>query len=142
MSEKIIVRQNKDYQIEYKSVRPDQPDRGDYDPVHALHEVTPYGMLLISLASCTSQVVLSYASHHGLNLEAVEFQVDYDRIYKDDCDNCEQIDRYDEIISERITFEGNLTKNEQDKLFKIAHHCPIEKILRSGIRVESKLEHK
>lgn len=139
MSEKVIVRQTQDYQIEFQAVHPDQPDPGDFQSVHALHEITPYGMMLVSLATCTGQVVLSYANHHGLNLQEVELRVEYDRIYKDDCDNCQQIEQYVEIISEEIRFTGDLSQEERKKLFRIAHQCPIKKIFQDGIKIEAEL---
>lgn len=63
MSEKVFVRQNKNFEVSFWAVNPEKPDSDDFQPVHALHEVTPYGMLLISLATCTAQVVLTYAQH-------------------------------------------------------------------------------
>jgi len=140
MSEKIIVRQNKDYQVEFEAVDPHQPDSEDFQPVHGLHEITPYGMMLVSLATCTAQVVLSYANHHGLKLEQVEFRMEYDRVYQEDCDNCQHINQYHEIITEQITFQGDLSSQEREKLFKIAHQCPIEKIFRNGIEIKSELK--
>ena len=140
MSEKIIVRQDNQYRIEFEAVDPNQPDAEDFRPVQGLHEITPYGMMLASLATCTAQVVLSYANHHGLDLEEVEFRVAYDRSYQDDCDDCENIDDFDDIITEEIRFRGNLSEKEREKLFKIAHQCPIEKIFREGIKIQSELK--
>jgi len=140
MTEKIIVRQYKDYQVEFEAVDPHQPDSENYQAVHGLHEITPYGMMLVSLATCTGQVVLSYANHHGLDLEQVEFRMRYDRDYREDCDNCQHTGQYQEIISEQITFQGGLSSQEEEKLFKIAHQCPIEKIFRQGIEIKSALK--
>jgi putative redox protein len=96
-------------------------------------------MMLISLAGCTAQVVLAYAHHHGLKLDQVEFRITYDRVYKEDCDNCESIDRYEEQVQERITFLGDLSEEEKQKLFQIARHCPIERILKQGVDIRSEL---
>jgi uncharacterized OsmC-like protein len=140
MSEKVIVRQNKNYEIGFWAVDPNQPDSDDYQPVHGLHEVTPYGMMLVSLAACTAQVVLSYAEYHDVELDEVEFHVAYERVYREDCDDCENIDRYEEAINERIKFIGNLSDAEKQKLFKIAHQCPIDKMFRQGIQINSELD--
>jgi len=139
LSEKVIVRQNKDFQIGFWAVDPAKPDSVNYQPIHSLHEMTPYGMLLISLAACTAQVVLVYAQHHGLNLDEVEFRMAYDRVYKEDCEDCENIDRYEEKVEEQITFSGNLSQEDRQNSFQIAHHCPIEKILKQGMDIHSEL---
>lgn len=140
MSEKIIARQNKNYEIGFWAVDPNEPDTDNYQAVQGLHEVTPYGMMLISLASCTAQIVFSYAQHHDVALEEVEFHLAYERGYSKDCDDCEHIDRYEEEINERIKFSGNLSKAEKQRLFKIAHQCPIEKMFRQGIAINSELD--
>jgi putative redox protein len=139
MSEKVIVRQNKNYEVGFWTVDPNQPDSDDYQPVQGLHEITPYGMMLVSLATCTAQVVLPYAHHHAVDLEEIEFRLTYDRIYQEDCENCEHIHEYKEEINEQITFYGDLSQSEKEKLFKIAHQCPIEKIFRGGIDIHSEL---
>ena len=127
MSEKVIVRQNNRFEVGFWAVNPHYPESDDFQPVHDLHEVTPYGMLLVSVATCTAQVVLSYAQNHGVSLEEVEFQMAYKRDYKEDCDNCEQTNRYEEQIEEEIEFFGDLNEDQREKLFQIAHQCPIAK---------------
>jgi len=139
LSEKAIVRQNKNFETGFWIVDPEKAEAQDYYLVHGLHEVTPYGMLLISLAACTAQVVLIYAQHHGMKLDEVEFHMTYDRVYEDDCEGCEKIDRYEEKVGEQITFIGDLSDEDRRKLFQIAHHCPIEKILKHGIEIHSEL---
>ena len=139
MAEKVIVRQNKNFEVGFWAVDPNQPDSEDYQTVQGLHEVTPYGMMLISLAACTAQVLFPYAKHHDVNLEEIKFQLAYDRVYRDDCQDCENINKYDEKIQETITFHGDLSDSELKKLFKIAHQCPIEKIFRNGIEIHSEL---
>jgi uncharacterized OsmC-like protein len=140
MSEKIIVRQNKNDEIGFWAADPNKPDADDYQPVHGLYEVTPYGLMLISLASCTAQVVFAYAQHHNVALAEVELQLAYERIYREDCDDCENIDHYEEAIHERIQFSGDLSATEKQRLFRIAHQCPINKMYQRGIEINSELE--
>lgn len=139
MTEKMIIRQNKDWQVGFWATDPNDPDSEDFQPVQALHEITPYGMMLASLGSCTAQVVLSYAQHHDVALDEVEFRLSYERVFKEDCEDCERIERYDEQIHEQITFFGDLEEGEKQKLFKIAHQCPIDKMFRNGIEINSSL---
>jgi uncharacterized OsmC-like protein len=141
VSERIIVRQNKDNQIGFWAVDPNGPDSEEYHPVHALYELTPYGLMLVSLASCTAQVVFSYAQYHEVALDEVELHMAYERVYGKDCDDCENIDQYEEEIHERIKFGGEkLSDAEKEKLFRIAHQCPIDKMFRHGIEIRSELD--
>ncbi|MGD8626405.1 MAG: osmotically inducible protein C, partial [Anaerolineae bacterium] len=55
------------------------------------------------------------------------------------CQNCQEIDRYQEQLQETLTFRGDLTEAERQKLFKIAHQCSIHKMLESGIEIRSEL---
>jgi uncharacterized OsmC-like protein len=138
MSEKIIVRQNKNYQVGFWTVDPLQPVSGEYQQVQNLNELTPYGMMLVSLAVCTSQILLVYAKNHQIDLEEIELRLSYERDYKGDCDHCEDIRRYDEIIAKEIIFYGNISPEIRQKLLDIAHQCPIYKIYTRGIAINSK----
>jgi len=137
MSERIVFRQDRNYQVEFQASDPREPDDDQVASVSGLHEVTPYGMMLFSLASCTAQVVLTYAEHHQIPLQEVELDLRYMRIFEEDCENCENIDRYREEIHERIEFFGNLSEGERKKLFRIAHQCPIHKMFEDGIDINS-----
>ena len=142
MSEKVIVCQNKDYEVGFWVLDPQKPDSDDYQPVHGLHEITPYAMMLIGLATCTAQVVFSYVEHHDVKLDEIEFHLYYDRVYHNDCEDCEKINYYEEKINEQIRFLGDLSQAEKEKLFQIAHHCPIEKMYKQGIQIHSELNKK
>ena len=139
MSERIVFKQNHQFQVEHYASEPREPDSDAVHRVQGLHEVTPYGMMLFSLASCTAQVVLSYAEHHQISLREVEFDVSYERVFAEDCDNCEEIDHYQEKIQELITLRGEITPEQREKLYRIAHQCPIHKMYEDGIVIDSSL---
>lgn len=138
MSEQIIVRQDNNYQVGFWTVDSLQPESEEFQQVQNLNELTPYGMMLVSLATCTSQVVLSYAKNHQIDLDEVELRLTYERDYKDDCDRCEGITQYGEIIAKEMIFYGNLTPEIRQKLLGIALHCPIHKIFTQGVAINSK----
>ena len=137
MAEKVIVRQNKKYEVGFWAVDPEKPDSDDYSSVHGLHEVTPYGMMLVSLANCTAQIVMAFAANHNIALDEVELRMKYERNYTEDCENCESSSQYEELIIEEIEFFGDLSKDQKKKLFKIAHLCPIAKIFQNGINIQT-----
>lgn len=137
MSEKVIIRQKRNYETNFMALDPDGPGADKSRPVQGIHELTPYGMVLAGLGTCTAFVVNAYAEHHGLNVEVVELKLEYQRTFKEDCAHCEEIDKYEDQISMTVSFEGNLTAQERDKLFKISLHCPVHKMLKSGITVKA-----
>jgi putative redox protein len=94
-------------------------------------------MLLASLGSCTAIVLHTYAQHHDVALQEVELNLSYEREFREDCENCEGIEKYQEHIQEEIQLSGDLTTAEHDKLMHIAHQCSIYKMLESGIEIDS-----
>jgi uncharacterized OsmC-like protein len=95
-------------------------------------------MLLASLGSCTAIVLNTYARNHGLALDEVELRLAYERKFDEDCENCEVIDAYREVITEEILFTGSLTEQERRKLYQVSKQCPIHKMLEAGVPVESR----
>jgi uncharacterized OsmC-like protein len=111
----------------------------DLRAVEQLHELTPYGMMLASLGSCTAMVINTFAQNHDYPLETVDIRLKYERIFKEDCENCAGIDRYDESISEKIQFLGDLSEQQSSRLAQVAHLCPIYKMFKSGIEIHTEI---
>ncbi|MEJ2447957.1 MAG: OsmC family protein [Anaerolineales bacterium] len=139
MPEKIMMRLNKDFEGGFWAVDPAEPDSNDYQPVQAIYEITPYGMMLASLASCTAQIVHAYAKNHEIALDEVEFKLAYHHS-EEQSENKEQNNLQGDRITEQVQFHGDLTKQEMERLFQVAHHCPIERVLKDGIIIKSELE--
>ena len=139
MGEKVTVRQNSDFGTLILAADPHDPESDHLQPVEGLHQLTPYGMLLAGLGSCTAIVVNTYAQHHHVQLDAVELRLEYGRMFKDDCEHCEEIDEYEERIEEEIVLTGNLTPQEKKRLFAVSKQCPIHKMLQNSIEVRSHL---
>jgi uncharacterized OsmC-like protein len=137
MSEKVIIRQKRNYETSFMALDPEGPGTDKPRPVHGIHELTPYGMVLAGLGTCTAFVVNTYAEHHGLPVDAVELRLEYQRSFKEDCAHCEEIEKYEEVIGMTVHIEGKLTAQERDKLYKISLQCPVHKMLKSGIPVKS-----
>ena len=140
MGERVIVRQDSDFMTEFLAVDPHDPQSDEYVEVHHVHQLTPYGMLMTSLGSCTAIVLHTYAQHHGLDLEEVELRLEYDRIFAEDCADCEMIGEYQEQIQEAISFKGDLSERDRTRLHAVSKHCPIHKILMQGTKLDSYLE--
>ncbi|MGD2144119.1 MAG: OsmC family protein [Anaerolineae bacterium] len=139
MGEQVVVRQDRDFIIDVWAGDPHEPGSEDLHEVHHVHQLTPYGMLMTSLGSCTAIVLHTYAQHHGIDLAEVEIRLDYDRIFAEDCADCETINEYREHIEEEISLTGHLTEHERHKLRVVSRHCSIHKILTQGMEVDSHL---
>lgn len=135
MSERVKVQQYSDFRIRFMAADPEQPD-SDLEQVSGLHQLTPYGMLLASLGSCTTIVLHTYARAHGIDLDEAEVYAEYQRSFREDCDECEGSERYEERIIERVALRGDLTDQDRTKLDKVVKFCSIRQMLESGIRIE------
>ena len=125
--EEVIIRQQRDFRLEARA----RGEQGEMEPVSSLGDLTPYGMLLAGLGSCTTVVLHTYAQSHGIELSRAEVRLRYERDFKEDCENCEDIDRYEERIRVRAAFEGELSKQDREKLERGARLCSIHKITES-----------
>ena len=139
MAEKIIVRQDNQFRTEFLAPEEEAGEAAGFHPVDHIHALTPYGMFLAGLAGCTAIVLHTYAQNHGLDLQRVELRLGYDRVFQEDCQNCEGIDRYTEQVEEEILLSGNLNESEREKLFAISKQCPIHKMVESGVQIHSRL---
>lgn len=137
MSERVRVRQNKNFEIGFWVMDTEDPEQEGFEPVMQIHGLSPYGMLLASLGSCTTIVLHTYAQNHDVSLEEVEIVLEYERNFIEDCENCETIERYEEHIQEEIQFFGDLSEKDLRKLAQIADYCSIHKMLEAGVEIRS-----
>lgn len=99
MGERVRVIQDSDFRIRFMAADPEQPD-SKLEQVSHLHQLTPYGMMLGSLASCTTIVLHTYAGAHGIKLHQASVSAEYKRSFREDCEDCKGNQRYEERISE------------------------------------------
>ena len=134
MTEKVLVGLDNQFSLDVEAVD-SETNAVDFQPVDQIQELSPYGMLLAGVGSCTSMVVMTYAENHNISLDRIEIELDYQREFADDCEKCEDIDKYEEHIYETIHLEGDISEATEDKLKKIAHQCPLEKMLNHGVEI-------
>ncbi len=100
----------------------------------------PYSLLLAALGSCISMTTMLYAKRKGWPLERTIVRLRQQRIHAKDCRECDQnTDGYVHRIERSVTFEGNLSDEQRERLKEISHKCPVHKTLTSPI-VISELE--
>lgn len=137
MGERVIVQQDHRFVTSIQAADPHRPESEELEEVHHIHQLTPYGMMMASLGSCTAIVLHTYAQHHHIHLDEVSLDLRYDRIFAEDCAECEDIDTYKEHIEEKIRLSGDLDDRDRERLYAVSRHCSIHKILEDGMEVES-----
>src|ERR1051326_112144 len=68
----------------------------------------PYQLLLGALGACTAMTLLLYARRKGWDLQQVEVRLRHDRIYAQDCAECETKEGRVDRIAKEITVAGAL----------------------------------
>jgi len=139
MAERVIVKQDRQFRTQFLAADPEDIHSNVFETIEDIHQLTPYGMLLSSLASCTALVINTFAQNHDIGLKEVEMHMAYQRVFREDCEDCDEEKEYNEEISERILLEGDLSAAEREKLFHIAHFCPVYKMMEEGITITSSL---
>ena len=133
MAESVIVRQNRNYELEVLAIDPHDPEATKFEPVDVIYQMTPYTMLLVSAATCTAIVVHTYAEYHAVPLEVVELQVTYDRIFQKDCEQCEALDEFEEVIDMHIAFSGQLSPSDASTAWICRHPTHARRCARVGV---------
>ncbi len=87
---------------------------------------TPIELLMGSLASCTAITLRMYAQRKQWPLGDVRVQVHYSA-------------RPTPTMVKHITVTGPLDDGQKARLLEIAEACPVAKLLRSGVAMESRL---
>ena len=101
---------------------------------------SPYGLLSAALASCTTMTLKMYASFKKLDLQSVSAHVTHEKIHAKDCADCESETGRIDTFHRVVTYEGNLTEAQEQKLLEIADKCPVHKTLHGEIRITTRLE--
>lgn len=94
----------------------------------------PYSLLLAALGSCISMTAMIYARRKGWPLERVAVRLRQKRLHAADCAECtHSAEGFVHRIERAVTFEGNLSEEQQTRLQEIVHKCPLHKTLTSEI---------
>jgi uncharacterized OsmC-like protein/fermentation-respiration switch protein FrsA (DUF1100 family) len=99
----------------------------------------PYEHLLASLGTCTSMTIRMYANRKNLQLEDVKVKLRHSRDHVTDCEGCEDQPKKIETLDREISFIGDLTQAEREKLMEIADKCPVHKTLLGEISITSRM---
>lgn len=90
---------------------------------------TPSELLEASLATCTAMTIRMYADRKGWDLQEAKVNVSFKR----------NIKTHTVTFNKKIDLIGNLDNEQLQRLKEIGSKCPIEKIIKGDVVVESKL---
>jgi uncharacterized OsmC-like protein len=94
----------------------------------------PYTLLLAALGTCTSMTVMLYARRKAWPVERVIVKLGQRRVHAKDCQECTGDEEgFIHRIERTVTFEGDLTTEQLDRLQEIVRKCPVHKTLSSKI---------
>ena len=99
----------------------------------------PYELLLAALGSCTSMTVRMYAERRQWPLEGVHIEMSYARVHADDCTACDKELKLLDGIEMELSFFGELSQSQRQRLMEIANKCPVHRTLQSPIAIRARL---
>lgn len=100
---------------------------------------SPYDFLLTALGSCTAMTVRSYADLKKIPLSKIVVKLSHEKIYAEDCANCESNSAKLDHINRKIELQGELNAEQRAKLLEIANKCPVHRTLTSKILITTEL---
>jgi uncharacterized OsmC-like protein len=99
----------------------------------------PYELLLAALGTCTSITVRMYADRKQWPLKSVNIELSYVRVHADDCIACDQELKLVDGIEMKLSFFGELSESQRQRLTEIARKCPVHRTLESPIPIRARL---
>ncbi len=99
----------------------------------------PYELLLAALGSCASITVRMYSERKQWPLQRVHVDLSWARVHAEDCAECDTEVRMVDGIEMEISFLGDLSEDQQKRLFEIANKCPVHRTLSSQVQIHARL---
>jgi uncharacterized OsmC-like protein/alpha-beta hydrolase superfamily lysophospholipase len=100
---------------------------------------TPYDLLVAGLGACTAMTLRMYAAHKQWPLEDVTVRLNHQKIYTQDCDDCESRNSRIDRIEREIELAGDLDATQRARLLEIAGKCPVHRTLQTKVVIETAL---
>lgn len=100
----------------------------------------PYELVMAALGACTSMTVRMYAERRQWPLEKIQVHLKFSRIHAVDCDDCNHEKGMVNRIEKEITFVGDLSEIQRQRLMHVANNCPVHRVLAPTIEISSTLQ--
>jgi putative redox protein len=96
-------------------------------------------LLMASLGACANITVQMYAERHQWPLKGVRATVSYARVLAENNPDSESAVGMVDQFEMEISFVGNLSAEQQQRLLEIAQRCPVHRMLVSQVLVHTRL---
>lgn len=100
----------------------------------------PYDLLMASLGSCTAMTLKMYAQRKKWDLREVTVFLNHDKIHLNDSNHPDQKDSKVSRFTRIIEIEGDLDKDQKQRLLEISKRCPIHRTLEEEIVIQTLLK--
>jgi putative redox protein len=90
----------------------------------------PFSTFLASLAGCTLSTLRMYIDRKGWDIPDISISLN---MSQDDTGEIET------IISRTLTFSSDISEEQKERLLLIAEKCPVSKILKNKITINTKV---
>jgi putative redox protein len=90
----------------------------------------PYSTLLASLAGCTLSTLRMYIDRKGWDIPEITIALNMSQ---------ESAPELETTISRTISFSSEISEEQKERLLLIAEKCPVSKILKSKVTINTKL---
>lgn len=90
---------------------------------------TPYELLNASLGSCTAMTLKMYAERKKWPLEKVTVTLKHSKMHVEDSSHPEGKKSKVDVFHRMINMEGDLDKEQKERLMEIADKCPVHRTL-------------
>jgi len=101
---------------------------------------SPYDLLSAALATCTTMTLKMYASLKKIDLRSVTVAVSHGKVHAEDCAACEGSAGKIDELQRTLALDGELTKEQRQRMLEIADRCPVHKTLHGEITVRTTLD--
>jgi putative redox protein len=90
----------------------------------------PYSTFLASLAGCTLSTLRMYIDRKGWDIPEINISLNFSQVHNTDIET---------TISRVISFPKEISAEQKERLLLIAEKCPISKLLKNKITINTKL---
>src|SRR5690554_1164101 len=125
MAERLIVRQNRQMEVEILTDNPLNLDSPELVHIQDIYDLTPFTLLLASLGTCTTILIYSYAQNHHYPVDEAEVRMTFR----------EGEGGQDEIVVFVDVRGKGLEEEDRQHLIRISEHCSIHKLLDKGVPI-------
>jgi len=100
---------------------------------------SPYQLISAGLGACTTMTIRMYAKRKNIPLDHVQVDISHNKIHAIDCESCEQSSGKVDQFERKITFTGDISEEERQRLLVIADRCPVHKTLEGQVNIITRL---